>query len=247
MFSLALGCGQEIDVSTEALDFSCSANIQRYCVSLDTPTQNYFGCCQPSTGYFSVAYCCPEGAICCPGPEPTEPHCCGQNQTCKTVWYQGNFIDALCVPAICGPLSVPFNGLEQCCGGKGTPVAKKPITDLADCPDRISKPGYTVPRNGCGTKDHPLPSNWGKADFTPACNDHDTCYGTCPGTKQACDDKLLSDMDAICVKRFSRATDFGDRWGCRTSARKFGQLVLSTARASNAYDVAQKDGCQCCL
>ena len=51
---------------------------------------------------------------------------------------------------------------------------------------------------------------------------------------------------AVCDRQV-RIPEFGDRWGCRTSARKFGQLVLSTAIASNAYDDLQKDGCQCCL
>ena len=245
---MVLGCGADVETSSQELDLSCPHTVVTYCESLDTPQTTYFGCCQPSPlANFAVSYCCPTGAVCCPGPEPTQPHCCGANQTCQLFFYRGNLTNAVCVPAICGPLSVPFDGRLQCCGASGAPVAKAPIANLADCPDRISKPGFTVTTNGCGTTDHPLASNWGKADFTPACNDHDRCYGSCPNAKQDCDDKLLSDMDAICVNRFSRATDFGDRWGCRTAARKFGALVLATGVASKAYDDAQKEGCQCCL
>jgi len=96
---------------------------------------------------------------------------------------------------ICG--GKPFNGLEQCCGASGAPVAKKPIANLDDCPDRISTPGFVVVPNGCGTSEDRLPDHFGKADFTPACNTHDTCYGTCPNAKPACDDQLLSLLDAM--------------------------------------------------
>jgi len=258
---LFLGCGLGLDLETkqQALDLSCSADAgsllsatQYYCnLGSPPPLPQTIACCvppgtEPTNG--GGAYCCPSGTICCPGSEAAGYlHCCNSGTTChifKNVEGRGGF-DAWCLPAICG--GVAFDGVTQCCGATGAPVAKTPIANLADFPDRISRPNYIVPVNGCGTSEHRLPSNWGKADFTPACNDHDTCYGTCPRAKQSCDDQLLSAMDAICVSRFNRVTDFGDRWGCRTSAQKFGRLVLATAIANNAYDSAQKGGCQCCL
>jgi hypothetical protein len=141
---------------------------------------------------------------------------------------------------------VPFNGLQQCCGSGGAPVAKSPIANLADCPDRVSKPGFVVDENGCGTKEHPLPHNYGKAEFTPVCNVHDDCYGSCPNDKQACDNQLLSSMDAICVNRFNRLSDLPDKIACRQFVRGIGGKALSTKIAQDAYDRAQKDGCQCC-
>jgi hypothetical protein len=137
--------------------------------------------------------------------------------------------------------------LEQCCGANGAPVAKKPIANLDECPNRISSPGFVVVPNGCGTTEDRLPDHFGKADFTPACNTHDECYGTCPKTKQGCDDQLLSLLDAICVSRFVRPLEALDRAWCRKETRIGAKAALSTRRAQAAYERAQKEGCQCCL
>jgi hypothetical protein len=57
---------------------------------------------------------------------------------------------------------------------------------------------YKVQPNGCTTpvfRGHFL--IW---DFTPACNVHDTCYGTCGTVRKTCDDNFLKAMKKICGK-----------------------------------------------
>ena len=244
MIAIALGCGEGVDSSSQALDFSCS-HAQQYNCSLTNPPglPEVTACCLPVP--FGVYYCCPSGTLCCPGEETTQVHCCNSAQTCHVRKNVPGGFDAYCVSAVCG--GVPFDGQTQCCGGNGAPVAKTPIANLADCPDRISTPGYVVPTNGCGTTEHRLPDHYGKADFTPACNTHDTCWGTCPNTKQACDDQVLALLDDICVRTFNRPFDLGDRFLCRKETRIAGREILSTQIAKDAYDRAQKEGCQCCL
>jgi hypothetical protein len=88
------------------------------------------------------------------------------------------YFDAYCVAAVCGGKS--FNGLTQCCSPvTNQPVPKTPIANLANCPNLVPIPGYKPTHNGCGDAKHPLPHNFGAAEFTPDCNNHDECYDTC--------------------------------------------------------------------
>ncbi|UJR20019.1 hypothetical protein I4U23_023153 [Adineta vaga] len=59
-------------------------------------------------------------------------------------------------------------------------------------------------QNGCGGEGspynfiiEPLGDGWG---FTPACNDHDQCYGGCNKIRSACDANFLESMQENCVK-----------------------------------------------
>ena len=262
MVAIALGCGQGIESSSQALEISCSPNVEQFCELQSTPQIQYVGCCQP-TGYFGISYCCPAGSICCPGPEPTDPHCCGADETCKVVRYQGNVIDQLCVPAICG--GVPFNGFEQCCGAtSGAPVPKNPITNLADCPDRTQTkaPDHTTP--ACGPaqagpiKRAVIPQRYGPVSFEPGCIVHDECYSTCRKDKGSCDAQLRDLLLSACQAYYRVLIESALRAGSDATAR---QLSISFTSCSlmaedffgavstmgqDAYDTAQKDHCKCC-
>jgi RHS repeat-associated protein len=53
--------------------------------------------------------------------------------------------------------------------------------------------------NGCGAAGGTqYRGNYGLWDFTPACNGHDICYGTCGSSKEDCDIRFLADMLSIC-------------------------------------------------
>jgi hypothetical protein len=147
--------------------------------------------------------------------------------------------------AICG--GVRFNGLEQCCGARGAPVAKKPIANLDDCPDRISTPGYVPVANGCGTEDTQLPDHFGDANFVARCNTHDICYVTCPNAKTDCDAALLKGIDRTCKETFGLPSQFVERLSCQQRAENAARVALATPQAARAYEDAQKKGCQCCL
>ena len=58
--------------------------------------------------------------------------------------------------------------------------------------------------NGCGGEGsdlnfliQPIGALWG---FTPACNDHDLCYGTCNNLRDRCDGNFLTSMQLNCIK-----------------------------------------------
>jgi RHS repeat-associated protein len=114
--------------------------------------------------------------------------------------------------------------------------------------------------NGCGTADWkgklvPEMPLW-MVSFTPACNLHDICYGTCGKEKKKCDDEFRDDMYLACYLK----------WGsnkleldtpkikipnpdevllkkCFALADAY-HLAVSEAGGS-AYDSAQRDGCKC--
>jgi hypothetical protein len=121
------------------------------------------------------------------------------------------------------------------------------MTDIAECPNRISKPGFVPMPNGCGTVDHRLPDHFGKCDFTPACNTHDICYVSCPNPKQSCDDKFISDINESCISTYKRPLEAVDRYGCRKLSTIAARVAFATEAAQRAYEAAQKLGCQCCL
>jgi len=72
-----------------------------------------------------------------------------------------------------------------------------------------------------------------KMKFTPLCNQHDVCYGTCNSNRDSCDDNFCSSMTNLC-KGEKLCLKWADVF-CN-SVRKF---------ASPAYQNAQKEDCTC--
>ena len=96
---LAMGCGEGIGVSSEALSFECPVPFQNHCDRVvHPPPGSTKACCAPES--FEVSWCCPEGTICCPGTETTDLHCCDSTRTCKIRRnVPGGTFDAVCVQA----------------------------------------------------------------------------------------------------------------------------------------------------
>jgi RHS repeat-associated protein len=71
-------------------------------------------------------------------------------------------------------------------------------------------------------------------DFSTACQNHDSCYGTCGASKQQCDATFLQDMYAAC----------GDNRFCRTLANTYFGAVKRAGQSF--FDRAQKEACKEC-
>jgi RHS repeat-associated protein len=64
----------------------------------------------------------------------------------------------------------------------------------------------TPNQNGCGPKAGPkVPGDYLFFNFTPACNAHDLCWGTCGADKALCDTEFLRAMRAQCNIYFGRS------------------------------------------
>ena len=80
--------------------------------------------------------------------------------------------------------------------------------------------------------------------FTPACDKHDICYGTCRSGKVFCDQDFEDGENgllAICARLFDEVC----RDACEILARTYGAAVRTLGQP--VYDSAQKQACQCCL
>lgn len=138
------------------------------------------------------------------------------------------------------------------------PNTRRALDNVDDCPSgRVAKlPPYTPSVNGCGpaqgiggpaTPD----SFFGLVNFTPACNTHDQCYGTCNSDKSGCDHGLENDMRAACTEEFGRFNPL--RYDCYEMAHDY-YLAVSDKLGGwagihigeNAYKEGQFEGCDCC-
>ena len=146
-----------------------------------------------------------------------------------------------------------YDPKEQCCSSQYGVLQKYPISYIGRCPNRGPRAGVKLEPNGCGTKDKPVdPTDkedlgkgrtiGGRADFTEACNAHDSCYDTCNSDRGACDDKFLEKMNAICNATYKRGASLDH---CMKMARNWFFQGVKTL-GSSAYDDAQKRVCQCC-
>ncbi len=132
------------------------------------------------------------------------------------------------------------------------PNILRPLTSTSDCPsNRVPKSNYSPTFNGCGSKGfwgYAVPDVWGKATFTPACNTHDICYGTCGADKAACDVGLREDIVKICLATYSRYDPLLQR--CIDLAYIYESAVEDTLVGGHigrdAYAEGQKEGCDCC-
>jgi hypothetical protein len=141
---------------------------------------------------------------------------------------------------------VGYDSAEQCCTPNGI-ESNHPIADLSACPHRGTHPGYTPSFNGCGPEgnvlvhfvpNHPL----GLADFTPCCNDHDVCYGTCVNDKANCDATFLACMTERCNKFLPQHMNLYK--SCLSVANTYFAFV--SRAGGSAYNAAQQTACDCC-
>src|SRR5699024_3702251 len=121
-----------------------------------------------------------------------------------------------------------------------------PPADLNDCPNKRRHPGHEPTFNGCGAEgdDLPVPQGFGWADFQPACNEHDICYGTCGTNRVACDADLASGIADICDTAYAYGLMPLKHKVCMTMAGAYGLAVATSGMGT--FEEAQKEDCECC-
>jgi RHS repeat-associated protein len=94
----------------------------------------------------------------------------------------------------------------------------------------------TVPSsNGCGAQGGTqFPGDFGLWDFTPACDGHDNCYGTCGSNKSDCDNQFLADMLSVCEAYVLLPSLYNT---CAALAATYYAAVV--AAGQDAFDAAQ--------
>jgi RHS repeat-associated protein len=106
----------------------------------------------------------------------------------------------------------------------------------------------TPTSNGCGGSGASWqpPQGMFSVDFTPACNTHDECYGTCAEKKSSCDWNLRQDIRAECDATLGRF-NFIDKAGCYAAAHSY---YLGVRYGGHPfYEQGQDDHCKweaCC-
>ena len=113
----------------------------------------------------------------------------------------------------------------------------------SSCKNPVPRQGYTPQPNGCGPEGwHDwVPDSWAGVDFTSACNNHDTCYGTCNSDKGTCDSLLVSDMATACQTQLQEYPDLIPY--CENVASIY--FVAVTVGGGGAYNAAQDQACDC--
>ena len=118
------------------------------------------------------------------------------------------------------------------------PVAPDCVCPVGSNTGKRPDPNYGGPTpNGC-TGVGPGPFN-----FTPACNGHDTCYGTCNSDKGVCDSAFLAAMQNICSANCG--TSMSCLFWCNSVAQSYyyGVAVAGQSFYNNAQDAACEDCC----
>lgn len=199
-------------------------------------------CCGDDTG---IAYCCPSGTVCCPGLAwySGDQHCCAAGFDCKVKSRGSQQFHGACEASACPGL----NNMLECCSPVGPArVPKLPMSNIEHCPNRVAIPGHTPTPNGCGTTAHPLPHEYGKADFTLDCNGHDNCFETCASVKATCDEAFVAAMAHSCALAYSAILEVLDYALCERVTGVIGRAAIGSSIGIAAYNDAQKLACRCC-
>lgn len=114
------------------------------------------------------------------------------------------------------------------------------------CQERVPKPGYTPEVNGCGPSGYgwTVPDSYGDANWTPACNRHDKCYGTCNESRLKCDVLMRKSMQHACKRAYRRDDERKKMRKCLGRARFYFNVVSNSGQS--AYEAAQDEACDCC-
>ena len=148
--------------------------------------------------------------------------------------------------------------LYEYVGGRAVTFEDPNGTSIISCPksQRRPKPGYKPTFNGCGDIHTrwivpQYAQIWVGAYFTPACNNHDICYGTCNSNKQDCDLILEAQLRGACVEWWDSlgwnkynpiALALFD--ACYAEAKVYWEAV--NVAGQSAYNAAQSEACICC-
>jgi hypothetical protein len=86
-----------------------------------------------------------------------------------------------------------------------------------------------------------------KVCFTPACNNHDICWGTCGNSEGPCDTLFYGETSEICLKTFSSPLDVDYLIFCLNIAALYTTGIVAGGRVPflNNYCKAQIDACSC--
>ena len=135
------------------------------------------------------------------------------------------------------------------------PSKKSPEPGKTQCRSGKSQcPNYHPRCNGCGPDDWKgklVPNRpFGMANFKPACDTHDLCYGNCGKEKDSCDKAFLVDMQSACEERWMYLSVDPEpmanvlaKLACYKTAQMYYEAV---AKAGNsAYTSAQDEACKC--
>jgi hypothetical protein len=123
------------------------------------------------------------------------------------------------------------------CGAQAAPTA--PAAPAAS-PPAVPATSPTAPdQDLCGSSYFNAPELW----FTPACANHDHCYGAHQG-KAACDTAFLNDMLAICAKLPSSGSVNASftRASCRAAAHLYDKGVVIGGGLSYCHRPVCRDG-----
>lgn len=192
----------------------------------------------PSSGSSGTPTACVAG----PSAPTCGDRCCAANEAC---------VNNACLPLCDGS---PYDPANQCCVDDEDIRSKFVIEDLDHCPGRSPRPGWdpNAPSNhsACGTKKSLLDvpdsfsTPFGTANFTPSCNAHDACYGTCNSNKATCDTNLKDGVAASCQSAFNTPAKATDLTRCLRIAPEYHWAVRLFG--GGAYEDAQKEACICC-
>lgn len=123
-------------------------------------------------------------------------------------------------------------------------LVEYPPANIDDCPNKRKHPGNVPGSNGCGaaTMEFRPPQSFGSVDFTPWCNNHDVCYGTCGSSRIGCDVTFGDQLTDACIATYS--DNYIMETLCITVAGVYQAAV--TIGGANAWDSGQKKDCECC-
>jgi RHS repeat-associated protein len=140
-------------------------------------------------------------------------------------------------------------------------VANSPLNNidmLGLSSRKCQKEGYVPPTNECGPQggwlneivsilvpERPLLIILSNVDFGPACDNHDTCYGTCNRSQQACDDAFKSKIIDICEDKYANNPTY--RKLCEKAGDLYHKAVSSKGGKSwqAGQDAACTTDCPC--
>lgn len=144
-------------------------------------------------------------------------------------------------PAVSGGMQTAICDVTAGSCGAQAAAAAPPTAAATPAASPTSPLATTAPpdQDLCGSSYVNVPELW----FTPACANHDRCYGAHQG-KAACDTAFLNDMLAICAKLPSSGSVNASftRASCRAAARLYYKGVVIGGGFSYCHRPVCRDG-----
>lgn len=165
-------------------------------------------------------------------------------------WISRDLLSEFNVNNLCGfvqnkPISnIDYLGnedMQPCPEGTKT----RPKGNCREYKTAEQNPDNPIEVNGCGSKNgYSWPDTYfdGAVNFKPACDAHDSCYGTCGSKKENCDTQFYSDLKRACLYGMSGyGKDLFMLPVCNSLAWSYYQAV--NWRGRKAYEDAQNELC----